>query len=345
MKRRQVLRRSGTALATATGIGIAGCTGGPGGDGTPTDLEKLKIVHSSPGSPDVINAFLAKKYAEEEYGLDNPHQGLEGADLAAQAVVAGEGDMFRASVFSTMSLIDVGQPFKFIAAASSGTNYYLVTAPHIESLEDIVEQDAVIGMGSPTGIEVIQIAAVLFQEGLIDSVDELNLQRIGYSSARMQAIMNDEIEVSANTYQQWLQIQEERPDINGLFAFGKKLNNWVQTGFSTTPTIMEDKREEVVRFLAGYLQANRALNDDFQTYVDAVRTYTPGGGPERELLKQNWEFLTDIGMWPVNGGVDVDMNTVLDAGHQTGVVDEKIAPDTFADKSLLEEALDRVGKV
>jgi ABC-type nitrate/sulfonate/bicarbonate transport system substrate-binding protein len=346
MERRKFLARAGQTATGAALASLAGCssidrlTGGGGS-------QELALAFQAPAETTDINTWYgAREIAPEEQGLETTVKVFEGVDLAVQSVLAGETSIARGSVTAAATVVESGKPFEFLIAPLRSTDYVLVTRPEIDSLEAIVEEDAVIGMSAPTGLDAVQVAALMFENDVIDDVSELNFQRVGYSSARRGALLQGDIDVSPQHYAQWLSMREEDPDLNKLAEFGAQLDDWIQETFMAPAEVVERNRESVVAFFAAQLEANRRLYGDYENYRRLVQTYVPGGGPDEEILRPTYDFLTDIEIWPRNGGLtEANVDYMLDLSDRVGLTDERIPTDEVTNRGPLEDALSEVGRV
>jgi hypothetical protein len=63
-------------------------------------------------------------------------------------------------------------------------------------------------------------------------------------------------------------------------------------------------------------------------------------------LEPTYEFLTDIQVWPRNGGLArADVSYMLELTNQLGVTGGRVPTDEVLNRSPLEAALDEVGRV
>lgn len=347
--RRKVLSRSGQAVALSSAAGMAGCMSSITGGGSSGDSGSgnLSMAYSAPAAADDVTTWYGPRdIAPEEFDLETEIQVFEGIDLAIQSVLAGQAELARGSTTAASTIIETGKPFKMIGSTAFNTDYVLVTSPDIESLQDIVDQNAVVGMSAPTGLDVVQLAAVMFQEGVIESVDELNLERIGFSSSRQNAMLNGDIDVSPQHYDQWLAMQEENPDLNMLLRFGDELDDWVQEVYMAPEETIENKPDELTSLLKAQLRAHRDVYDQgFDLYLDLVREYVPGGGPEEESLRTNFEYMTEIEIWPPDGDLEQSsVDNMLDVADRVGLTDSRVPTDEAMDRSFLDQALEDIGE-
>lgn len=331
MRSRRSFLRSGALVAAA---GVAGCTGRGAGDGP------LRIAFQAPAETVDINTWHGvTEYTDVETDVTV----FEGVDLAVQSVLSGEADIARGSVTAAATLAETEEPFRFVAAPVRSTDYVLVTRSGIDSLEAIVEQDATIGMSAPTGLDAVQVAAVMLEAGVIDSADELNYQRVGYSGARRSAVIEGEIDVSPQHYAQWRSMREEA-DLNNLLAFGDRLDSWIQETFMLPPRTLEQRPDAVQSFLEGQLRANRALYGDYELYQSVVERHVDGA-PPASVLEPTYEFVTGIDIWPRNGGLTRDrVDYMLDLTDRLGVTEERVPTDEILERGPLDDALEAVGR-
>jgi ABC-type nitrate/sulfonate/bicarbonate transport system substrate-binding protein len=334
--RREFLRRAGAVGAGS--VVLAGCA-----DRTGTTGEPLRLAFQAPAETTDVNTWVGAREFAAEAGVDVTVDVFEGVDLAVQSVLAGEADVARGSVTAVASVIEAGQPFEFVVTPIRSTDYVFVARPGIESLADVVEQDATVGMSAPTGLDAVQVAAVMLQAGVIEDVDELNYQRIGYSGARREAMLGGDIDVSPQHYAQWLDMRDRDPELNALLRFGETLDDWIQEVFMLPADVLEARREDVTSFVAAQLRGYRALYDGYDRYERAVREYVPGGGPAESVLAPTYDFLTDVGIWPRDGDLRrANVDYMLDLSARVGLTDERIPTDRPLNRGPLDAALDRV---
>jgi|GEM_PF-4105995 len=336
MRRRTYLRNAATTLGTLGVAGAAGCSAlSGGGDGS------LRLAFQAPAETVDINTwYAATGVAPAEFDRSPSVDVFEGVDLAAQSVLSGNADVARGSVTAAANLVDSGQDFRFISVPIRSTDYVLVTSEGIDSLEAIVEEDAVIGMSAPNGLDAVQTIALLSERGLIDSADELNFQRVGYSSARRSALLEGSIDVSPQHYAQWLAMREEDSSLNNLARFGNVLDSWIQETYMAPAGVIEENRDALVEFVASQLLANRRLTGDYERYASLIEEHVEGGGPSEEIQRETYDFLTDISVWPPDGGLGrEEVDYMLDLSARVGLTDERIPTDDVMDRSILEDAL------
>ena len=339
MDRRAFLARTGVVAGIG---GLAGCSsvsGLGGGD------ESLGLAFQAPAETVDVNTWYAADGVIAEHGGDALEPGVfEGVDLAVQSVLSGDNDVARGSVTAAAALADSGQEFRFVAAPIRATDYVLVAREGIDSLEAIVEQEATIGMSAPTALDAVQTAALLFEEGIIDDVDELDFQRVGTSGTRMSAIQEGSIDVSPQHFAQWRVLREEDDSLRRLATFGDRLDSWVQETYMAPASVIEERREELTEFLAAQIVANRRLYGDYERYAGLVDDHVDGGGPEASVLEASYEFLTEVGVWPEDGGLAREnVDYMLDLSNRLGLTEERIPTGEILERGPLEDALDRVG--
>jgi hypothetical protein len=194
-------------------------------------------------------------------------------------------------------------------------------------------------MSAPNGLDAVQTIALLSERGVIDSADELNFQRVGYSSARRSALLEGSIDVSPQHYAQWLAMREEG-SLHNLARFGTVLDSWIQETYMVPTGVIEAKRDALVEFVAAQLLANRRLTGNYERYASLIDEHVEGGGPSEEIQRETYDFLTDISVWPPEGGLgQEEVDYMLDLSARVGLTDERIPTDDVMDRSILEDAL------
>lgn len=362
--RRAVLKKAGVAVGT-TGL-LAGCTAG--GSDTPTDAEPMDTptaTGTATGTPTPeptlelnlgvpapnetgIPTWYGLREVAKEFNLDVTLNVLADTNILLQAMLSGQTEGSRDSMLAIMPIIDQGKPMKYLFNTQRATDYVLVGGPDFDSLDDLVNQNARLGAASDSlrSFTTLQVVVVLMQNGVIDAPEDIldYIVPVGYSSSRMTALINGNIDVSPQHWSQWLQIKEDHPDMNLLSVFGEEIDVWPQIGYYSSPTILEEKREEWVRALMAVSTATQRINEDYQLYRRKVRKYTPGGGPENEALRASWEFFRDINYHPADGAMSKDTAQFLvDLAKRVDIVSDELTVDEVIDTSIVEEALDRLG--
>lgn len=354
--RRAFLKKA--TVTIGTGTLLAGCTGGDGGDGGDGDgttngnqLDDNFKVGSSPlDASEPHRGWGAREKAPEMYnGWSVPLISAADTQTLTQAVLSGQTMGTNGGFATAAPLMETGKPFAaYYSITPSAGDYVLVSQPEVDSLQAIVDQQASVGMSGPNALEVVMIMALMLQEDLIDSREDLNYQNVGYSSARQAAMINGDLGVSAQHYSQWLVMKEEKPELNNLGAMAELLegdpnpNVWM-----TTPRMAEQYHDEWVALFSATLESARMMYDDKQLFIDAVTEYVPSSEiPDQSQLDQLYEFSVEYDLWPKNGDLtEKTQNTTIEVLNQLNVTENKLDRNEVFDRSLLEDALDNVGRV
>jgi hypothetical protein len=322
-------------------------TDAPAGTATPEPLQELTRGGTAAETVDSPR-WEARSVAGEEHGLDVEFEIFENDDLMVQSLLSGSLDYAGGTVAQVASLYEQGmQNIKLVNCHSQTTDYVLVAQSDITSLEQVVEEDRSIGISSSWGATSgLQTVAAFMQEGLIESPDDLNPQRIGFSSARQAAMISGDVDVSPQHYSQWLSMREQG-DFNLLLTFGEFLENWVQATDIAPQATIDNYHTELSTFAQAEAQVHRNLyNNGFDYYQDIVTSYVVGGGPDEENLRTTYDFLSELEIWPRNLDLTEDsVDFMLDVVDSIGLTEERVPTDEVMDRTIIESALDEVGRV
>lgn len=342
--RRGFLKTAGAGVAiSSTLAGCLGDLGGSTGSGGGLSIELAVPIAST---NDVNWWYGVREIAVEEYGLDAEATVMQGGrDIMLQSTLSGQVDGFRESPTSIMQLIDQGKDIKYIATDNAGTQYVLMGNPGFETLEDVVEKEARIGMASSiTGLSGFQVVATLMAEGVIDSVDEVADQfvQIGYSSDRLAALVNGDIDVSPQLYTQWVGSREDHPDLNLIIRMADALTDWATYGWIALPEEIEQNRDAYVAMFKGIQQANDEISNDYNLYRDLVNKYVTEP-PNENVLQTAYELFVDMNYWKTplttsQSTIDFQVNVM----RQLGMLENQLTHDQVVDNSAAQAAADEL---
>jgi hypothetical protein len=322
-----------------------------------TEEMELSVTYEAGFGTEEANAYYARDVAAEEHNLDATITVTDGSDISLQSQVAGQSELSRAGLLNAAPIVEQGKPFKSLFGINSGTDYCLVVnSEEVQSWDDLLSEDGngpPIGMNNPRNTDVLQIVGSMLERGTLSSDDAssyqdlMNLVQIGYSSARTAAIQTGDIAAGALHHGQWLRIREENPQLENLGYFIDELPYWGSINFMATPDNIEANQELYTRWAKSHIQASRELREgSADQYVEVVRKYAPGGGPDEEELRQTYSFIEEVGLYPNNGGLSEDaMDFMLDLADLTGVTESRVPTDEMFDSTVLDAALDDLGRM
>jgi len=278
---------------------------------------------------------------------------VDGSDISLQTQVAGQTELSRAGLMNAAPIIEQGKPFKALFGINSGSDYLLVAdSNEVSSWEDLISQNGngpKIGMNNPRNTDVLQIVGTLLDKGILSPEDDyqelMNLVQIGYSSARTAAIQTGDISAAALHHGQWIRIKDDNPNLTNLGYFIDSLPAWGTINFMSTPDNIDRYEEKYTRWAKSVIQASRNLHEGAaDEYIEAVRKYAPGGGPDEDELRQTYQFIESSGLYPTDGGLDSDaMDFMLDLANIVGLTESRVPTDEVFDPSIRDAALDELG--
>lgn len=353
-------------MALGSAASMAGCTGGGDGDGdgdgdtpastptataTPGLSERLEDVKIGVGTWEVSAIHAATGLHEilpDKIGWQPQTQVIDGSDILTQAILSGNVD---AGNFGSSASLAASQriPFRAFHGYIKSSDYVLVTQSHIESLQDIMDKEASIGVNSFVGPSSLQVFMSLLNGGVIteDEIPQVQEQmvRVGFSGSRQAAMIAGDIDVSTQHWAQWVAMRGEG-DFNKLVEFAADLDTYLASVYSTRQQTLDEKTEELSYVCEGLMLGARAMYNDFDYFVDSVRTWVPGGGPDRATLEVLYEYYNTRPIWSVNGALtEESMQAMIDISATVGIIDEPIPVDEAMDPRPLNMALDRIGEV
>lgn len=340
--RREFIKYAGAT--SATGL-IAGCTGGNGDGGGGSGSNKpLKFGMVPAESTDSPQVHLVTKYMSEQFDAKGSIQFMENNSLIIQSLSAGQIDVGEGGIGGSATLIDSGKDIEMFFTHQTATDYVLVGTDQVSSLEQAA--NAKIGIGSTTGLETLQTAGILTQKGIIDGIDDLSLQQIGFSSARLQAMLKDNppIQVTALHYNQWLQLREAKPNFNLLSNLGKELDPWVQVAWFGFADVLKQRQDDLASLVAAEIMLHKELYNSFDFYKGIVRQYVPGGGPPTKELKTTYNYLKESHVWPTT--LDVwnkdAMNRMLKLMQTIGITENRVKAEKAMNTAIAEAAANKL---
>jgi NitT/TauT family transport system substrate-binding protein len=306
------LRFGAAALAAATALALAGCTGdttGPDGDGdTPADLTDIVVVSFLPLQS---FTFTPEMYAYssgifEEHGLDVQLQPVQGTAAAIQTLLGGATPITRVSTVDVMPGMESGQPIVAIGTQAYRSNLRIISTEGnaIESEEDM--EGKTIGMGSvgPVTAATYELVKQGQLDGYIVSLDT----SIGIVNQNDDALSSPAGLVDAPERQVWITTQAN-------------LEN-------------PDRVDQIERFLAAIKEATQEIIDDSENdFANVLSTLRDSG---------DWEFaaLADDAI-AIEALTTYTTQTWIDSTGAVGLLENdvdywQLTYDSYVDAGLLD---------
>lgn len=233
-----------------------------------------------------------------------------------------------------------GAPLVGLGNFSTGDRhgYWLVTRADIADWQDLIGRRYVISSpgGPPDGIGRYAFA----RYGV--PVDQVQFVPLGGSSARTQALLAGEVDAALIHPTDALKLVADNPGIHILSTLNDAP---ILFGIDATNTRnIEERRDAVVAYVKGAIQAVREFIDDQDFAVRAYVEAVPDADPE--IIAQSWEFFVNEGVWDPNGDVDRErFEETINAYVEIGALPAPVTWDDFFDPTIVEDALADIGRV
>lgn len=356
--RREFLRRSvSTAAVLGAGGLLAACgddddtqasSGDPsaGSDSTTTTASSLSLTAMMPFPLSVV--FIADIVGIssgffEDAGVEVDLEFATGAPQALQQLAAGNITVIRNGPVETVQAI-TGEdaPFVTIGMPNQRTNYTLVSMPgEPMSLADLGE--STVGLPSLGGNAEF-VLDLLLRANDVDP-ETVERQSVGLESSAFGSLQEGIVDV----------MMVPRSTVAGIKAMGEDIavnlledvNPLLGTNLVSTTEYIEDRRPELVAYLAGLHAAMLALNDEAQV-PELVEAALADGWelPQLENPEAAKATVASVASRWFEDGEDNLLRNIperWDAGIaelvELGVVPEGTDPTSLYTNELLEEAL------
>lgn len=322
------------ALLAATAL-LAGGIAGPAAAQAP----KVRFGVIA-GPPPIFAAIIGYVAAEQgffkKHGVDVELKYPESGTAAARALIAGDIDVAQAPSALTINQISNADADVVAIWGMPHSSHVLVTTDHNAECKDT--------KGQPVGIDVIggaranSLRLILASCGLkLEDVQQIALP----STATMQAMIADRMKFGILHFDEIPVIAQQGKPVKIV----KRLVDVNPDSHFLVLTVRKSdlakNREPYVRFMAGFIETARFINDpknaDRVAEIATVTTRT------KEQAKNALEFLNPLGYWPANyDGLDRDK---LEAVTATMVKVGNIRPgkmpvsyDRLVDRSIWRDA-------
>jgi ABC-type nitrate/sulfonate/bicarbonate transport system substrate-binding protein len=331
-----------TTAATATTEGETTTTA----EAAPVpESDVLRVIIDTP--PDFANAsrFYWMEQLEERFnavGVEVEISILEGSDAALRTIVAGQADLNIGALGAAVRLIAAtGEGVKVLAADGATTDYVLLAAEGIETLDDLV--GGTIGIRLPGDAGDVVTRAALAATGF--DLSTVEFIEIGGTSARVAALVSGQIDLGAAHVAEATAAMASAP-LNALLFAGDVMPTWIQSGIVATDTWIEGHPVMAQMVVDALMDTNRWAYDNPDEFAEYTKQALPEEDMADDLRTAAIEELIRIGYFPINGGIDQEaLESFVQVEVSTGGLEEGNVPeiDTWVDRTFLDDYLDRNG--
>lgn len=316
---------------------VAACSGAPAASPTP-EKTTLRIVQGS--SPDYTQIALTKmiEYLNER-GIDTTFESVDDTDVATRAVIAGQADVVVNSLFFGINAVKEGIPLVTLMADAQTLDYLLVSVPDVTEPEQL-ENGGTMGINQPGDLGATVADQCL--KFLDIDVTTVQFVQVGGTSARMAALVAGQIDAAPAHAAEALSAQREG-GLNVLADCGEAIGSFLQTGATVSRDWLAQNPNTAQAFVDAYIDALRWAEDNKDEYIELSRTVIPDM-PD-DLRGPAYDVFKNVGLFAVNGGLSPESIQKLEAiGLDAGSIEEPV-PDNWYTMELIEDYLERKGRV
>ena len=255
-----------------------------------------------------------------------------------EAIIADRIDIASRSSDEILSGQSNGVDVVAFAAPISTMHYAVVSAPGVDSLEDLRGQ--AIATSGPGGFNGMLFRYMLKQAGLEPEVD-VAIVPVGGSSERAAAIMAGQVQATVVFIDNWLALEEQGANAQLLGYVADLVPGLSSRAVFAEREYIEANEDLVTAIACANLEANAWINaskEDFVAYtMENVR------GADENAVAAFYDVAMEIGMFPTDPAAALDTagyQALADLMHDGGELAEPLDAAGFVDRSYLERAAD-----
>jgi ABC-type nitrate/sulfonate/bicarbonate transport system substrate-binding protein len=337
--------RTSALVAAALTLMTTACSAPAGSSEKPSDgpttPETIKIAFGSQPDFTQISNFKWIEDLESEYDVDVEELFFESSQDAFRAVVAGEADVTLGVVSTAMVLAATapGDSVKLIAADHQAPDYILVTTPDVKSDADLIGKRT--GISTPGDVSDTLTRVVLEERGVDTS--QIDFVEIGGTSARMQALLSDQISAGAAHAAEGLSAVAQ--GLNNAFAYGESVPGYLQHGLMAPQAWLDENPEFAQTLVDTFIDSTRWAAENPEEYIEFSQDHVEG--IDGAVRQEAYDIFTSIDMFAVDGGMEEEqLTTTAEIEQRVGTFGDDQAPELSAwtDVSYVEDYLARNGR-
>ena len=312
-----------------------------------TKLTKIRIVSSQGNQVAALQELTKQKRWLEEFGIDAEVLTVaDGAKLIG-ALIGGDSDVCIFSGFNqTLAAIEKGAKMKIIGGASiTGQQAVFSAKPEIKSVRDL--QGKIIGVGA-LGAQLHQVMRALLLKKGVD-LNTVRFVNVGSSADVFRAIVAKTVDAGPAQADIFDQLEKYNIHMLDEGAFANDLSEYTWQASFATDKVIAEKRDTLVRVLAGYCKAYRYVQTDpasKEPFIEArakalgvadMEVARREGASQWQYVWDNKPYALDLEISPAR--VEYMQKLNVDVGAQN-----KVLPyDQVADMSLARQAVKMLG--
>jgi ABC-type nitrate/sulfonate/bicarbonate transport system substrate-binding protein len=318
MKRRSIMPRRvvrlvamlslGALLVSACGGEEAGTQASPssGGEtaaeGPPQDVVWLSASGNTPNLA-LFSSYIAAENFDTENGIEATVEQSPSAQAVA-ALVSGSKDFSMTAFGGTATAIAQGHDLVIVGAYTLRVPAVIVAKKEIKELSDLEGKNVVAAaLGNTSHTAVLAYAEAT---GDADG-SKFNFVASGNTANSIQYMRAGTGDAAWIQVDSAAQLIEQNPDLHILVSEDEMQEAVGTIGgvLVVTRDYAEQNGDTITKVMQSLIQANRALYEDEDYFVDKAMEAFPAGTYSEELLRELYPTLQDT--MAVNGGMDEEL--------------------------------------
>ena len=309
----------------------------------PKEPLKLRVGLGSAPVPPLPNSvvWLAKDLGfYQREGLEIELIEFQGTPLAIAAMISGDIDVGNDSTSEVIRLTATkGQPMRAIHSPDARLYFLIAARAEIKSVPALERKTfAVARLGS-----VDHTQSMLTLKALGVNPASLTMLAMGVPSTRAQALVAGRVDATTISIGTWVTIQKE-PGVKILVDHNTYFDNAtvVEKVNAATAKVIEEKSEQLRRFIAAIVKTARHFSENQEAWVAAI-TKRRAKLDRKDALNLWSGFKTS---WAVNGLMNLDQyKKTAEFYYQSGTLEKvpKIEVNEWTDTRFLDDVLKDLG--
>ena len=344
-----VLTVLGVLLASCGGSGETptasepAATEGPADSGAPSasaelsatpDLtgETIRISISAP--PQGIDGPIAVMGAVlEEWGAEVDLINQLGQPAAIRVVLSDHADVSNTAATAAMN-----SGLVVFGALQPRTDWYLVGAPGIESLDDLRAEGRVYGGANPGG--QVELMWELVQATFDIGDDEVAVRDAGSASARVVAMLEGQIHATFAHIDQWQVLTEQ--GFTTLLVMAEEFPDLAEAYMGSSIFWLRENPDLAVAINLAYLEASRIFREDPERWIAITTEYS---GEDEAAIRELYDVVSAGDLWPITrDAFSLDgCRFSQEAGLLAGIIEDPPPTEDWCIQEYWDEAADLAG--
>ena len=330
MQRREFLSKGAVASAGALVLpGLVACSP------KPASLQTVNIVSTSGTTNLVLSQLLSDMGYLKEQGVTPNFINVADGNKVVAALISGAADICPAAgIAQVLAAIAKGAPLRVIAG-SSVKNYNALMSgnPAVKTLKDLEGKS--IGIGA-LGSQLHQVTLALLTKYGVDT-KKIKWANVGASVDVLKAVQARVVD--AGMAEVWLQRGTDLHIVENGKTF-ESLPEFVNQSAFTSQKVIAEKRDLIVRTLAGYAKLFRFVMTGDSEAAFIAASAKALGKDDPDAARAQYEFYRQIQPFAADLSLgEAGVKYMQDLNMTVGTQKEVLPYDKVTDMSLARDAL------